>query len=168
MTGAYVSTHVERGFSSLLSTLTLLAIHIIVSFACGLPILPLTSPTLPSNKSTRRVWKIIRNLIDVAFQHVTEWIQSLPTLDASCKRRERMRAIRRSAPDGYHIRRHYHHQMACCITVLVMSAQTKPKQHLTPFDTDSKPIGINNRYTACISHDLNDFEKATSSNRSGN
>jgi hypothetical protein len=44
------------------------------------------------------------------------------------------------------------------MSVLALSARTKPKQHLTPFDTDSKPIGIDNRCTACISHDLNDFE----------
>jgi hypothetical protein len=71
----------------------------------------LTPPSLPSNKSTKRIWKIIAKPIDVAFQCVTEWAQSLPTANASWKRRERMRALRRSAPDGYHIRRHYHCQM---------------------------------------------------------
>ena len=151
-------THVARGFSNLLSTLTLLAIRIVVTFACVLPILPLTPPSLPSNRRTRRVWKIIRKPMDKAFQRVTDWIERLPTPTVSRKRRERMRAIRRSAPDGYHIRRRYRHTMTCCMSVLALSARTKPKQHLTPFDTDSKPIGIDNRCTACISHDLNDFE----------
>jgi hypothetical protein len=38
------------------------------------------------------------------------------------------------------------------------SAQTKPTQHLTSFDPDSKPIGIDNQCTACISRDLKHFE----------
>jgi hypothetical protein len=72
MQGASVRMHVTRGFSNLLSALMLLVICIIATFTCVLPNLPLNPPSLPSNKSTRRVWKIIRKPIDVAFQCVTD------------------------------------------------------------------------------------------------
>ena len=46
------------------------------------------------------------------------------------------------------------------IVMLVMAMWTENmsiKEHKAYFDTDSKSIGINNRCSACISHDLNDF-----------
>ena len=43
-------------------------------------------------------------------------------------------------------------------SALAMSTQMGPQQqHTINFDTDSRPIGVDNRCTACISHDINDF-----------
>ena len=43
-------------------------------------------------------------------------------------------------------------------TLMAMSAKSvQTHQQEAYFDTDSKPIGIDNRCTACISHDINDF-----------
>ena len=43
-------------------------------------------------------------------------------------------------------------------TILALSARTLQNQHHSVnFDTDSHPIGVDNRCTACISHDINDF-----------
>ena len=43
-------------------------------------------------------------------------------------------------------------------SVLTMQAQeATASERTTPFDTDSKPVGIDNRASACISHDPEDF-----------
>jgi hypothetical protein len=43
--------------------------------------------------------------------------------------------------------------LAVCMTTEAIHAQTSTGY----FDTDSKPIGVDNRCTACISHDTTDF-----------
>ena len=52
-------------------------------------------------------------------------------------------------------------------TIMAMSARTMPKQqHTVNFDTDLKTVGIDNRCSACISCDINDFiGPLTESNR---
>ena len=44
------------------------------------------------------------------------------------------------------------------LSALAMSTQYgAARQNIVTFDTDSRPIGVDNRCTACISHDINDF-----------
>ena len=44
------------------------------------------------------------------------------------------------------------------LSTIAMASQTGARQqHRVSFDTDSKPIGVDNRCSACISHDINDF-----------
>lgn len=43
------------------------------------------------------------------------------------------------------------------MTVLAMAAHPARYSNTTTFDTDSAPIGIDNRCTACISHEISDF-----------
>ena len=42
-------------------------------------------------------------------------------------------------------------------TALAMQANMDPKERITRFDTDSVPIGIDNRCSACILHVAEDF-----------
>ena len=41
---------------------------------------------------------------------------------------------------------------------VAMNASISAAERCSPFDTDSCPIGVDNRCSACISHDINDFE----------
>jgi hypothetical protein len=44
------------------------------------------------------------------------------------------------------------------MSAMAMSTQmTAAKEHTVLFDTDAKQIGVDNRYIACISHDISDF-----------
>jgi len=45
----------------------------------------------------------------------------------------------------------------CALTAVSMQA-TRASERLVQFDTDSAPIGVDNRCTACISHAIEDFE----------
>ena len=46
-------------------------------------------------------------------------------------------------------------------SVLAMSAMGKPMERITTFDTDSHQIGMDNRSSACISHQEGDFIPGT-------
>ena len=52
-----------------------------------------------------------------------------------------------------------HHKTLMAVSmILAMSAKgTKAQQQIITFDTDSKPVGIDNQCSAFISHDTNDF-----------
>jgi hypothetical protein len=43
-------------------------------------------------------------------------------------------------------------------SAVTMSAQAAAFEHGNPFDTDSRPCGIDNHASACISDDIGDFE----------
>lgn len=43
------------------------------------------------------------------------------------------------------------------MTALYMQAKANRQDYITPFDSDSYQIGIDNRYSACISDRIEDF-----------
>ena len=70
--------------------------------------------------------------------------------------------IRRSTQSyrhgNFHRRRKSKSIAAMAAVLMVASAQSRQVVHQSAqFDTDSKPIGIDNRCSACISHDIKDF-----------
>ena len=63
----------------------------------------------------------------------------------------------------HHCRRHprLHKLLFAMTAMFALEARTKPRKHETAFDTDSAPVGIDNRASGCISHVESDFDEAT-------
>ena len=118
---------------------------------------------VPKSKcsTTSRLSKILLTAVNDIGKSILAWVE-FRIEDWKVKRRVR-RALSNLGPARKHtrFRRDFSSKLPSRLAVMVVLAMEAGKsmaQPGIPYDTDSGPIGIDNRCTACISHRVSDFE----------
>ena len=109
----------------------------------------------------RKRWRAIRRIMKNIGTKLEQWCNT--TIDSkvnSYENRKRLQMRMKIARKHCNTHRHGKRNASMIAMVAIMAMSTRhsmPHSAQAHFDTDSKPIGIDNRCSACISHDIKDF-----------
>ena len=113
------------------------------------------SQYFPAKRRSKLIFWMKNKLIKLG-KKIDEW--ATPSRRVNKNKLKRMQAIAKKNSQNLNFNPKRGISLIAASTLLAMSTnQVKATQSVAYFDTDSKPIGIDNRCTACISHDINDF-----------
>ena len=89
---------------------------------------------------------------------VDNWLKTNKNNKEQRAQYTRMRKAALANKPSLHFTRKKTNKVIAMAALMAMSAKdAQAYQNTSYFDTDSKPVGIDNRCTACISHDIKDF-----------
>ena len=120
----------------------------------------LATKYVPRNKRWnifKRVTNGATKTLAIAMAPVINWIESSQSKKAKARELRRRIVIAKTQQTTKVYRRRPRNLVAMAALLTMSIEKSKPQQCMANFDTDAKPIGIDNRCSACISHDIKDF-----------
>ena len=90
-------------------------------------------------------------VLSAPLMHLSTLVETVTNARPSCRRRNQT-SVRNGRPRA----RFRYIRGRLAMTVMVLSATTAAQNHAS-FDTDSSPVGVDNRWSECISHKVTYF-----------